>query len=149
VRELSPLRPDSGDPREQVRQVFRCAAFAKAHPMPSAARVTKWTKAAPRMLAIADKVALPLHGRAQLEQLAAASPPPGRRLKVPDARFDELAWVCAFQAVLLVEQFSKKPPASTEDGNIHRITRLIYRSVSGGPRLENTELLGAVRSALA
>lgn len=66
----------------------------------------------------------------------------------PDSRADNLQWLCAHAACVLVEKFGISKPVSTQNGNVHAITQLIYEAVTGKPGSDASGLK-AVRSALA
>jgi hypothetical protein len=146
--QLKPLKPRSGDLREAIGQAMGVAAAEKAHPVPPLSKVHAQGRAAQKALAILKKAPFP----AEVMDVVGYTLSPyamSAGAMGPDARFNYLGWVCAYQACLLVERFSKKPPVSTPFGNLHIITQVIFTAVSGRHVSENAGLLKSVRAALA
>jgi hypothetical protein len=51
----------------------------------------------------------------------------------PDPRFNGLQWFCADAAHRLLKQHGTRDPVGTKDGNMHAVTQLIVRAVTGKP----------------
>jgi hypothetical protein len=66
----------------------------------------------------------------------------------PDPRFNDLQWLCAHAACVLIEEFGTRRPVGSEDGNTHAITQLIYEAITTKPQ-SGASCLGAAKSALA
>jgi hypothetical protein len=64
--------------------------------------------------------------------------------KGPDPRFSYLHWICAHQSCVLAESHSKKPPVTSENGNLHLVAQLFFEAVTGEPS-SKTGLLRAVK----
>ena len=66
----------------------------------------------------------------------------------PDRRGDNLQWLCAHSACVLVENFGISKPVSTQNGNVHAIAQLIHEAIT---RLPGSDASGlkAVRAVLA
>ena len=56
----------------------------------------------------------------------------GKKGREPRAN-NHLHWMCAHQAIILIEQFSKKPPVTSAGGNAHLVAKLLFEAVTGKP----------------
>lgn len=146
IAELKPLRQRCGDPREPIRQAIAIAVALKAHPLPPAGEVRAKARAAQKTWDILRAHFPDEPVPETIRHFDAVDP---KKASGPDKRFNYLAWICAFQACVLVEKFSRKSPASTAGGVVHNISQIIFAAVSGERIGEKAALLKAVRSALA
>jgi hypothetical protein len=73
------------------------------------------------------------HVRKQIESLTYATKLAlGKKGREPRAS-NNLHWMCAHQAIVLIEQFSKKPPVTRPGGNAHSVAKLLFEAVTGTP----------------
>jgi hypothetical protein len=65
----------------------------------------------------------------------------------PDPRMNTLHWLCAHQAIGLVNEFSEKPTVTTEAGDVHSIAQLLSEAVTG-TQSSQVGLLWTVRKVM-
>jgi hypothetical protein len=144
VDELHPLNPRAGDPRPVIRKHIM---LIKEDAEDLA--ILRNVKAI-RKVALEASTAL-----ARLKQLlrSTAGSQIHRCLMLvralsktegPDPRMNATQWLCAFQAFNLVNQFSKKPPVTTQNETWHLIAQFLFEAVIGKPPSE-AGLLRAVK----
>jgi hypothetical protein len=63
-----------------------------------------------------------------------------------DPRLDTLQWLCGHGAIVLVEELSARPAATSADGNAHVIAKLLFEAVTG-KRASARGLLQSVKRA--
>jgi hypothetical protein len=68
-------------------------------------------------------------------------------IKGPDRRANNLHWLCAHQAIVLIEEFSKTPPSQAAGGNAHLVAQLLFEAVTGKPS-SDFGLLKALKKVL-
>ena len=66
------------------------------------------------------------------------------KVEGPAPQFDALGWLCAHQAIVIVNELSAKKPVTSQAGNVHLIAQLISEAVTGDA-LSGSELLRAVK----
>jgi hypothetical protein len=71
--------------------------------------------------------------REQIELLMPKTKKKPKQIEGPDPRANNLHWLCAHQAIVLIEQFSRKPPVTTAGGNTHLVAKLLFEAVTGKP----------------
>jgi hypothetical protein len=73
------------------------------------------------------------HVRKQIELMTYATKrAPGKKGREPRAN-NNLHWMCAHSAIVLIEQFSKNPPVTSAGGNAHLVAKLLFEAVTGKP----------------
>jgi len=155
--ELDPLKKGAAvNLDEAIGWAINAAANMKAYRLPP---IQKWALAARRALTILRKAEVPAEYFESLRPLELTVDENGKLIQPLndengkptrprlDFRFDNFKYTCAFQAVVLIENFSEKPPVTSEAGNIHNISKLVLEHVTGQKPTE-TGLLGACREAL-
>jgi hypothetical protein len=113
----------------------------------SAAQIRETAEDARRALSALERV-LPggfydidfAHVRKRVELLT-------KEVKGRATQFDDVGWLCANQAAVLVTELSANKPVTFQQGNVHNIAQLISEAVTGTiPKKDSTQLLRAVKA---
>jgi hypothetical protein len=121
------LRP----PREEIKAHIAIVSRSAQTKLPNARSVRdKARRALPLVRALEGEFPLRIpYGSGQLNISDFIEPL--THLEGPDPRLDALQFYCGHQALVLIEQLSKKPVAMTPGGNAHTIAQLLFEAVTG------------------
>lgn len=124
---LGELKPRSGDLRGEILRHIGIAASTSAElaPVLNASAIRAKARKAEKALAVLGG-GFPAEVTDALKREALFTKVTG-----PDKRFGFLQWICAHQACVLIEQFSKQPAVSSQNKNLHSIAQLIHEAVTG------------------